>query len=515
MNRMLALQTRFLAVALLSMLLMPTACTDRFEELNVSPTAVQEDRINEDLLFTRSLVYGALRYTEFQRAQQLYANHYIQYYAMSVDRFETDRYITRNDWLTDYWTAAYADFGMQIQQVINISARNENKLNKTAIARIWKVFIMHRITDLWGDVPYFDAFSGIITPRYDRQEDIYLDMLNELKEAEASIDPSRTLNFGSADVLYGGNLTLWRKFANSLRLRLAMRLSEVAPAVAEAHVREVLAAGNLISTNAESALMRYGRDFGNADENIQPMGVIRSFNEYRASSTLVDFLQQNNDPRLEIYLEPANGEFVGLRNGLNPTEINALDPDDYARDSQIISNLFAPSGLLIYPEVLFLQAEAALRGWGPGNAQEYYEQGISASIAYWLDVYQDLQGRIPASELASLPQLDINQEQINTFLAEPGIAYNPSRALEQIITQKWLANINQGFEGYADYRRTGFPRLTPIPNTDGQSETGGSNVPSRLRYPAEEQALNRENYQEAVQRQGPDLPTTRVWWDAD
>jgi hypothetical protein len=511
-----AIHTYFRIPALCCLfMLFHTACTDNFDEMNVSPTAVQQDRIDEDLLFTRSLVYGALRYTEFQRAQHLYANQYVQYYATSVDYFPTDRYITNNDWLTAYWTAAYTDFGMQVQQVINITSKEEEKVNKTAIARIWKVFIMHRITDLWGNVPYFEAFTGEITPEYDRQEAIYLDMLNELKEAVDSFDPSKSPGFGSADVIYGGKIELWKKFANSLRLRLAMRLSEVAPAVAEEHVREVLNNQELISANSESAIMRYGDDWGNATENIQPMAIIRSFSEYRASNTLVDFLKENNDPRLEIYIEPVEGEFIGLQNGLNPEEVNAIKADDYSKESLIVSSTHAPSGLLIYPEVLFLQAEAALRGWAPGSPQQYYEQGIVASINYWLDVYTNLQSRLPEEQTNALPQLDVTTEDIANYLAEPGIAYSPGRALEQIITQKWLANINQGFEAYADYRRTGYPELNPIPNTDGLSETGGAMVPLRLRYPAEEQALNSENYLEAVQQQGPDLPTTPVWWDKD
>lgn len=488
-------------------------CTDNFDEINKSPTAVQEDRIDEDLLFTRALVYGALRYSEFQRSQHLYANHYIQYYAISVDRFETGRYITRNDWLTSYWTEAYADFGMQNQQVINITSRDPNKINKTAIARIWKVFIMHRITDLWGDVPYSEAWTGNLVPKYDRQEDIYLDMLNELKEAVASFDPSKTASFGPADVIYGGNIELWARFANSLRLRLAMRLSEVAPDVAKSHIGEVLSTNKLISSNEQSAVMPYGRDFGNADENIQPMSLIRSFNEYRASNTLVDFLKNHNDPRLEIYIEPVDGEFIGLQNGLNPEEINAINPDNFSKESLIISNAYAPSSLLLYAEVLFLKAEAAYRGWGPGSAKEFYEQGITASINYWLDVYNNLLTRIPESEISSLPQLDITMDDISLYITEPGIHFDPNNAIEQIITQKWLANINQGFEAYADYRRTGFPRLNPIPNTDGLSETGGSEVPLRLKYPSEEQALNRNNYESAVSRQGPDLPTTPIWWD--
>lgn len=488
------------------------SCTNDFERINVNPTGVLEDRINEDILFTRSLLFGALRYTEFQRAHHLYANHYIQYYATSVERFETDRYITRNDWLTSYWAAAYADFGMQCQQVINITAKNENKINKTAIARIWKVFIMHRITDLWGDVPYTEAFSGKVNPAFDRQELIYEKMLTELKEAVSQFDVSKPLRFSSADLLYGGDLNAWIRFANSLRLRLAMRISKANPQLAEQQVRDVFADGRLISANDQSATMPYGRDFGNAAENIQPMSLIRGFNEYRASNTLVDFLQNNNDPRLPMYIEPVNGQYIGLQNGLSPEALDAINPNDYSKESQIISNPFAPTGLLLYPEILFLESEAILKGWHEGSAQEKYEAGVRASIAYWIGVRENLLARVPAAA-NSIALVEITEQEISDYLQEPAILFSPGSALQQIITQKWLANINQGFEAYNDYRRTGFPVLNPIPNSDGLSETGSAAVPRRLRYPAEEQSLNRVNYNQAVQQQGPDAMTTRIWWD--
>lgn len=487
-----------------------TSCTGYFDELNVSPTAVQRDRINEDILFTRALVYGALRYTEFQRAQHLYANKYIQYYAISVDRFETDRYITRNDWLTDFWREAYADYLMQTQQVIEITQEDPQRVNKNSMARIWRVFLMHRMTDFWGDVPYFDALTGLETPSYDRQEDIYRDMLNELQEAVSAFNPSAARNFGTSDILYRGNIDSWTRFANSLRLRLAMRLSNVDPVTAAAHVGEVAASGQLINSNNLSAIMPYGRDFGNADENIQPMSLIRSFNEYRASKTLVDFLRDNQDPRLTLYLEPnSDGQYIGLQNGLNPQEINLINENDFSRDSEVISSTHAPSLLLTYSETQFLLAEAALRGWAPGDPATFYNEGIRSSINFWLSTAQNIQSRTTTN----FPDFSQIPGQVDSYLERPSIAYNPAIGLEQIITQKWLANINHGFESYSEYRRTGFPRLNPIPNTDGLSETGGSDVPRRVRYPIEEQALNRQNLQDAINRQGPDLPTTRVWWD--
>lgn len=499
---------------LFALVFIGSACTEGFDNLNVSPTAVQQDRVDENLLFTRSLVYGALRYTEFQRAQQLYANHYVQYYSVAVDYFQTGRYISRNDWSTAYWNAAYSDFGMQAQQVIEVTSANPEKVNKTAIARIWKVFIMHRLTDFFGDIPYTEAFSGDITPAYDTQESIYIAMLEELDLAVQSFDQSKTLGFGSADVIYGGNIAKWIAFANSLRLRLAMRVSEVAPTLAEEHVRAVISDGRLIADVRDGAIMPYGRDFGNATENLQPMAILRSFNEYRVSTTLLDFLQENQDPRLPMYVEPIeSGEYVGLQNGLNPEEINDINRDDYSKESLLISNQYAPTILLGHAEVEFLLAEAAVRGWNAADAKTHYDNGVRSAIEFWVNVNENLRTRIAESDAAALPDVELASDAISNYLAQPNIAFNSANAIEQIITQKWLANISQGFESWAEYRRTGFPRLNPIPNTDGLSETGGSTPPSRVRYPIEEETLNGANYDAAVARQGADLMTTKIWWD--
>ncbi len=493
------------------------SCTSDFEEINKNQTGLTADRFDEDLLFTRSLLYGALRYTEYQRAQQLYTQHYMQYYSVAVPYFPTGRYVTRNDWLTAYWTEAYADFGMQCQQVIDLTADEENKAQKTSIAKIWKVFIMHRITDFWGDVPYFEAFTGELTPVYTPQSEIYADMLSVLKEeAENLSTTSATDNFGAADIIYQGDKSSWIKFANSLRLRLAMRLSEVDQSTAQQHVSELLAEDDLIDSYEASALMPYGDNFGNATENIQPMSILKSFNEYRMSNTIVDFLKEKNDPRLFLYADSiSGGAFNGLQNGLNPEQINERDLSEYSRDSEVLASKASPTPLLIQSEVLFLKAEAALRVWGSGTAQSFYNEGIRSSINFWNSVLMDLESSLTEEEAEALPATNITDSLINVYIEQPSVAYNAATGLEQIITQKWVALINQGFEAYAEYRRTGFPELNPIPNTNGESETGSSSLPVRVRYPLEEATLNRESYNEAVTRQGPDLPTTHIWWDVD
>lgn len=508
---------RYIIFFLLAMLI-SLSCTEDFEEMNKSPLGLTQERIDLDNLFTRALVYGALRYSEFQRAQMLYTQHYIQWYSVSVPYFETGRYIYRDDWATAYWEAAYADFGMQTQQIIDITENDPLLANENAIARIWKVFIVHRITDFWGDVPYSEAWSGDLTPAYDTQEFIYKDMLEELKQAVEQIDPSLQENFGDNDLIYRGDVSQWIRFANSLRLRLAMRISNVEPELARDNAEDVLTDGRLIESIEQSATMPYGRDFGSADENVQPMSWITRFDEYRMSNTIIDILKDNNDPRLPVYADPAvaTGEYRGLQNGLNPTQIGQVNIDEFSKDSDIIANQYAPTGLLIWPEIEFLKAEAALKGWAgvDNDPEQYYDAGIRASIQYWLWVYEELQRRLPEDQANALKEIEISEQDIDDYIQQ--VDYIPANGLEQIITQKWLALINQGFEAWAEYRRTGYPDLNPIPNLDDASETGSSMVPVRVRYPSQESvAYNQENYAEAVDRQGPDALSTHIWWDVD
>ncbi len=486
-------------ICLLFAFVVLNACTSDFEEMNTNPRTVNEDRINVDFLLTRALVYGALRYNIYQRSNELFPNTFMQYHAISVNYFETGRYIHRDDWATAYYNWVYTEPGTNTNQIISLTQEDPQKINQTAIARIWKVFMMHRMTDFFGDVPYFGAFTGNAKPAFDRQEEIYKDMLNELKEAAEALDPSITgssLRFDASDVLYNDDLDKWERFANSLRLRLAMRISDVEPALAEQHVREVLNEGMIITSNDESARLI---TFGGSDvviDNKNPISVLsRIFTqEYRMSRLIMEWLTDYDDPRLPVYADPAanTGEFTGLTNGLSIGEIDAIDIDDFSKDGIFVAREDYPIDLMLYSEVKFLEAEAALKGWGPGNAGEHYELGIRASMEQY-EITDD--------------------DAIDTYIEQTDIAYDPAMAMEQIISQKWLALFNNGFEAWSEYRRTGYPVVYEIA-TPQESETGGK-VPVRAKYPAILQSLNREGYDQAVQQQGPDLLTTRMWWDVN
>jgi hypothetical protein len=510
---------RLLAAALVAGLLLVSGCDfGDFGDINDDPTRPNE--LDPDLLFARATTYGPLRYNVYQRSQHLFGNLYVQYFANLVPAFPTGRYESGgpyDDWATSFWNGTYAahggiqfvgenvsNSGVNVQQVIRQTQDDPEKINQTAMARIWKVWLLHRITDVWGDVPYSEAFGGLEgnrTPAYDPQEEIYTDMLSTLESAASNLDPSITgerFRFGDSDLIYEDDVTQWRKFANSLRLRLAMRLSEVRPELAEQHVSDVLNNAAIMESNDDSA--QRPSTAGGEFITQNPLSIIASFNDDRVSETVVTTLRTFDDPRLPVYADTIVNAprdtvlFRGLPNGLDAAQLSGIQSFKYSRLGDPLRAADHPTPILLYPEVKFLEAEAALRGWGPGNARDHYEDGIRASLAMYGFT---------------------NASTVETYLEQPEVAWNANgtfeEQLEQIITQKWIAIFTQGFEAWAEYRRTGYPELIQIPNA---GQTNGQ-VPTRILYPNTEKNTNEASVREAAQRIGGDAMTTTVWWDVD
>lgn len=494
------------------------ACTKNFDDINTDPNKPLD--VPASLVFTRAQKWGTLYDNDEQLGEHLHANMWVQFFANSTPGFITDMYQNNDGFVTPFWNDCYANFGADIQQAIRLSAGRPEDVNRHAQARIWKVFIMHRITDYWGDVPYFDAFKGgtenLTAPAYDKQEDIYADLLKELKEAAAEMDDAKTGNYGAADLIYGnptslvygggtvaGVNTKWRKFANSLRLRLALRISKANPALAEQNVREALAAG-VMTTSTDAAIMTNASGLRIAQN---PLATVLNFNDSRISKTLVDQLTSTRDPRLPLYVGVAPGaaatapdslRYRGLPNGLSAAQLAAPRYANAARDFSTAGPLFLqpanPQLILTYAEVCFLRAEATLKGWDTGTgtrtAQQWYEAGVQEAI--------------------TMRPFSLPAAAATTYLTQPGIVYDAPNALRQIITQKWLSMFgNNGFEAYAEYRRTGFPMLRPGASP---GQTNGT-VPRRLLYPSTEYNYNQNGIAQAIAHQGPNLLTTKVWWD--
>lgn len=411
-------------------------------------------------------------------------------HAVEIQYPDEEQGNVRPDRMQGYWDGFYAGALKDIETVIDKGVES-GQPNIAAIGRIWKSWVFHIVTDLWGDVPYSEALrgeDGVSAPAYDTQQQIYASLLQTLDEAAASLAQGGG-SFGTGDILFGNDLEAWRRFANSLRLRLAMRLADVDEAAARAAFTDAMADG-VIMSNANNAVLRWpGAPYENPlFENWQGR------DDHGISATMVDTLKSLNDPRLALYAEPAqeDGEYRGLGNGIaNPP----LSLAWYSRigDFWRADGSATPTLLITYSEVLFLQAEAAVRGWIGGDPAALYEEAIRANMNQY-DPWS------PANAPADA--------EIEAYLAQPSVQYDPARGLEQIQFQHWIGLYMNGNEAWSQWRRTGVPALAMGP------DLALSRIPVRFTYPDLEQSLNADNLAAAVSRQGGGLDLiTPLWWD--
>ena len=410
-------------------------------------------------------------------------------HAVQIQYPEEEQGNVRDDGIQGVWNNYYAGPLKDIETVIQKGSEG-GRPNIEGVGRIWKAYVYHLVTDNWGDVPYTEALrleEGNSTPVYDSQQQIYADLLQQLEQGAGMLQPGGD-GFGEGDILYGDDFEAWRRFANSLRMRLAMRLSEVDEATARAAFEAAWNAGPFTSNADNAALEWPGAPYQNPIfENWQGR------DDHGISATMVDSLKSLADPRLALYAEPAtqDGEYRGLQNNVRVPEFSLAW---YSR----IGNLWradgeaTPTPLITYSEVLFLAAEAAARGWIAGDPAALYTEAIRANMNQW-----------DAQSPANAP----TDAEIEAYLAQPRIAYDAATGLQQIQLQKWISLFMNGSEAWANWRRTGIPNLTPGP------DLAVSRIPIRLPYPSLEQSLNAANLNEALSRQGGgrDL-VTPVWW---
>lgn len=397
-------------------------------------------------------------------------------------------------------------------------------VNKNALVQILKVYEFHQLTDVAGDIPYSEALKGKanLTPKYDTQKDIYTDMLNKLDAAASALDPSKP-SFGNADLFYKGDVTKWKKFAYTLMLRLAMRLTNVDADMSRNWVQKAIA-GGVITSDADIAKISYANVAGAQNPQVRSMldgnyispgGDNVEGGKYAA--TFIDYLKSTKDPRLGVisvvWVPTSTGytadNSFNIQRGMVSGSLNTkpTDFDTYSEPSPLVVNVAAPIIILGPSEAYLLLAEAALRGWYSNlTAQQAYDKGVEAGMTQWA-LYPTV-GNISGS---------ISEDQINEYLSlNP---YNSSgtfeQQLEQISTQKWVSLFGNDYEVYSNWRRTGYPVLAPV-NYPG-NVTGGKMF-RRFSIPNSENLTNHENYLDALQRQGfaelnGDNLLTRVWWD--
>lgn len=418
------------------------------------------------------------------------------------------------------WQRYYREVVKSVIDVLEKTRDDPDRSNLYNMARIWRAYTFMVLTDTYGDVPFRQAGLGyledIINPEYDTQEFIYTTILTELEQAATALDADEAIE--PTDILYGGDIVKWKRFAYSLMLRAGMRLSEVDPATAELYVGKAIA-GGVMQSNADNALIRHTANYTNEISNW--LTGTEASNFYLARP-FVDHLKTTGDPRLASIAV----RYEGAENGAQQTaEIATRDPVkqkgmpmgydngtivpvatgeglasfyDYSQlDRTRMGKTTAPMFFVTYAQTSLLFAEAAERSWITVDAGLLYAEGIRAHMKQMADY--------DATSAISDP--DIEQ-----YIADHPLT--GGSALEQINTQYWIASFLNGPEAFANFRRSGFPALAPNPYP-GKS-IGGDFI-NRLTYPDTEFSVNPENVQEAVNRQEPaekkDIMDTRVWWD--
>jgi hypothetical protein len=458
-------------------------CDEGLTDLNQNPN--QPEVAAAEYLFTNAVEAAVGRATGSGLNLDL-TGLFVQHFAES--RFsEEDRYIIGESPIQGHWTGFYAGPLQDLNEVV-AKGKAENRPNVQAMGMIMRAWTFQIVTDLWGDVGYSEALTirenGSSFVKLDPQAQVYAGMQQELRTAVGLLNPQGA-RMGAADILYQGDPEKWRRFANSLRLRMAMRQSDVNAGPAAAEFASALAAG-VFTSNADNAVLWYISDGTNGHPIYEYESIPRI--DHAIASTMVDTLKSLADPRLPFYAKPTA---AGTYQGEIPGSTSDKPLNQISRVGEWFARPDAPGYMMTYAEVLFLQAEAVERGWIPGNAAELYRRAIRAAMEQF--------------NRSGDTFTDIPSAAIDAYLAQPKVAY---AGLPSIGVQKWIALYGNGPEAYAEWRRTGYPALVAGP--DAQNDR---RIPRRLRYPVSEEALNGANLQEAVSRQGGATLNDRVWWD--
>ena len=512
-------------------LLLGSGCTKSFDEINTNPNTYTQASYNPNYLLTSAqLTYqGSTDFAyETWRGNLIYCSGFMQGTATVISYWAGDKYLLNEGYTGAYWERAYSEQIKPVTDLVVFTTDKPQYKNLHQIARIMRALEMERITDLYGDVPYFQAglgyysnLGGSITPVYDKQQVIYADLLKEVDEATAALDPAADIATG--DVYYKGNVAQWQRFGNSLLLRIAMRLTKVDPATAQKYATQVQ--GKTMRSDADNALILFDVAGGRATQNRNSqvlLGDGGQENYYvKWSDTFINYLKTNNDPRLskiavtQLYLSDAskdqnanyvtaaaaqkgqpNGKDLSGRAGVDiKTDPSFTTFPAYSSPNPGMIKRTGPAFVLTYAETELLLADAAQR-FGVGTADPHYTAGVTAAMTY-LSQYDPAMAVAPADIAAYLA-------------AHP---YSAATGLDQINTQYWaLTNTMLDFyENWSNWRRTDFPKLTPVvyPN----NATNGT-IPRRFPYPLGEITSNPVNYQAARDAvPDGDFLTSRVYWD--
>lgn len=417
----------------------------------------------------------------------------VQYHS-EVTYFQESRYNFQDRQIPDtYWGILYRDVLMNLKdskeklEATDIPSEVEigKKKNKLAIIAICEVYAYQILLDAFGNVPYSEALMGAENsrPKYDDAFTVYKDLVTKLSSAIGNLD-SNYDGFGTADVLYNGDVDLWKKFGASLKLRIGMRLADVPESNSAAIVNEAIAAG-VFTDQSQSAILEYIGVVPLVNSYYNEF-VILARHDFCPTNTIIDMMNTLNDPRREIWFTKLDGEYVGLPYG----RAAASSYPNYSHFSVMIRiDPKYPVIMCDYVEVEFLLAEAAERNiYGvPADAEGHYNNAIMESMKYW---------GVPNAEAAS-------------YLSQPAVAYATAEGTykQKIGNQKWLGLFDRGIESWAEWRRLDFPVLNPPEGMDY------ADIPMRMPFPYNENKMNLDNYTAAATAIGGDQATTKLFWD--
>ena len=520
---------------LIGCVLFSWGCDKNFEQLNVNPNSVSGEIIQFEKLFSTAELFSAGNSDghafDGERGNLIYCSCLIQHLATNGYSYG-DKYNFNEEYITANWEALYPNAIKQIVDVVHNTKDKEGKTNLYNIARIYKVYLFQFLTDLYGDIPYSEAgqayTGGILLPKYDKQQDIYADMLKELDEAATALDDNAPNSLGDQDIIYGGDVTLWKKFAYSEMVRIAMRMSKEAPDDAKTWVAKAVAGGAMTSNDDNALILHYAVNDAQVSNNGSGWELINEeAGQFKMSKTFIDFFKSHNDPRLHFYatVSPDPGALNGTADfnfGDTTSSIQLGMPNGYdnagglvpitgapnfpgdVNDYSIVNRYTfakseAPTFVLTAAETQLLLAEAAQRGWISGDAATMYDDGVTLAFS------QLIQTGANWSESAA-------EAAAASYLAQN--PYNAGTGIQQINEQYWVAVFMDEYEAFANWRRSGYPVLTPVNYPNPSINKTGGTIPRRLTYPLEEASTNPENYNDAVSRlANGNTMTSRMWWD--
>lgn len=514
--------TKMLPVAIVAAILV--SCTDNFDSLNTDATKISSVGSKEyPFMFAYALMTPTLSPDNFEVGEGTIASVYSQFLSQAAHSFPTDRYVIRQDWMPACWNPVYTAAAPQLKTII---AGTETQTAENALANIWWVWMFHRITDYFGPIPYSDAASGKRYISYTPQDSIYYDFFKRLDAASTVLKShSGDKPYGTYDLVYNKNAapaTAWMKFANTLRLRLALRISKVNPEMAKQQAEAAVAAG-VITDIADDAYMPKSTT---TYAEYNGLAVTAGWDDVRMSASMESILKGYEDPRLPVYFQPSvsTGTYEGVRNGLFTSE-KIIDINSRLFNSNMgtrwatwvgsdwKTTYNVPQNILHAAEAYFLRAEGALNGWNMGGtAEEFYKKGIQTSMAQWGVTDQAAIAKyIANTALPIAPKDGMNSPAVNDYPVKWAASEIMQR--KQVAQQKWLALFPDGMEGWAEVRRTGLPKLYPIVHSENPDLPEGTFI-RRMPFLDTEKQTNAAEVAKAVKMLGgPDNAATPLWWD--